>query len=122
MGAVDMLTASVQESCVERSGVRREDGSASDASCNHLGGENNYLGHMVNEVKGEAHAKAYAQLRALPLSYYARARAAVSRPQAVEDYLRFLFLTRDKNGNEAQEALRFLLAFDPELTTDGVLR
>jgi hypothetical protein len=58
----------------------------------------------------------------LPLSFYKRARAAAAKPQAVEDYLRFLFLTSQKNSPDAEDAKKYLLAFDAELKTDGVLR
>jgi hypothetical protein len=77
---------------------------------------------MVVRVQGDARSNASAQLRALPLSYYKRARAAANRQQAIEDYLRFLFLTGNKSGTEASDAQRALLAYDPELKTDGVLR
>jgi hypothetical protein len=56
----------------------------------------------------------------LPLSYYKRAKTSANRQQSVEDYLRFIFLTSSKNSAEAEEAKKFLLAFDSELTTDGV--
>jgi hypothetical protein len=56
------------------------------------------------------------------LSYYRRAQSAANRQQSVEDYLRFIFLTRDKSATEAQQAKAYVIAFDPELTTDGVIR
>ncbi|HLL73894.1 MAG TPA: hypothetical protein VK421_01245 [Pyrinomonadaceae bacterium] len=115
--AADTLSSAVDRGCVERSGVRH----GQDVACN-LGGETDFMAQMINEVKREAYAKVAAQLRDLPLTYYARARSATNRQQAVEDYLRFLFLTANKSTGEAQEARSFLLNYDPELKTDGVMR
>lgn len=117
----DTLEAAVSGQCIERQGVHRWDYSARDNVCD-IPHKAAFIEQMGRKVKGEARAKAYEQLRALPLSYYTRARSAANRQQAIEDYLRFLFLTRDKNGSEAQEAQNALLAYDPELKTDGVLR
>jgi hypothetical protein len=73
-------------------------------------------------LRADASSRAYTLLAELPLSYYKRAKSAANRQQSVEDYLRFLFLTSSKNGTEAEDAKKFLLAFDAELKTDGVLR
>jgi hypothetical protein len=42
--------------------------------------------------------------------------------KATEDYIKFLFLTNDKQGREAAQARKFLNDVDPELFTDGVMR
>ena len=81
-----------------------------------------YLDQMTAQIKGQARLRAQGLLQDLPLSYYTRARSALNKPQAVEDYLRFLFLTGDKNSAEARSAQKFLLDFDLELKTDGILR
>jgi hypothetical protein len=117
----DTLQADVNGQCVERAGVHRLDYSARDNVCN-IPDKMTFVEQMTSKIKGEARMKAFEQLRALPFSYYTRARSAANRQQAVEDYLRFLFLTRDKGGSEAQEAQKALLAYDPELKTDGILR
>ncbi len=119
--AADTFVASVSQQCVRREGVNPKDNSARDTPCD-MGDAQSYLFQMVEKIKGDAYNAAVAQLGAIPLSYYARARSATNRQQGIEDYLRFLFLTRDKSGNEAQEAHRLLVAFDPELSTDGILR
>ncbi len=119
--AAQTLDASVSRQCVQREGTHPQDGSARDAVCD-IGDEQSYLFQMVEKIKGDAYTAAISQLASLPLSYHARARSAVNRQQGVEDYLRFLFLTQDKSGGEVQEAQRLLVAFDPELRTDGVLR
>jgi hypothetical protein len=106
---------------VQREGVRQGDYSASNSVCP-IQEEGMYLNEMISKLRRDAHSLAYTQLSALPLSYFARARTSANRQQAVEDYLRFLFLTRNKNSSEALEAQRYLLAFDPELKTDGTLR
>jgi len=115
--AADTLSATVNRECIERSGVHN----MRDVVCN-LAGETDFETQMINEVKREAHVRVAEQLRSLPLSYYARARGAANRQQAVEDYLRFLFLTSNKETGEAQDARSFLVGYDPELKTDGVLR
>lgn len=117
----DVLTSSVNRECVERQGTRREDYSARDSHCD-IGDEFSYMRQMLDEVKMDAQRRARSHLSELPLSYHMRAQRAVNRQQAVEDYLRFLFLTSAKDEMRAQEARKFLIAFDPELETDGVMR
>lgn len=119
--AADTLGATVNYQCEQREQVREGDRSASNSVCNVQSPES-YMGDMAGRVMNDARSRAFAQLSALPSSYYKRARTATNQQQAVEDYLRFLFLTREKGGSEAQEAQRALLAYDPELKTDGVLR
>jgi hypothetical protein len=120
--AAEVLESHVNRECVAREGVRQGDYSASNYQCSEIGDRESYIRQMLDDVKGQARQKAYYQLAELPLSYYKRAHSSASRQQSVEDYLRFLFLTRDKTGSEAQEAQRALVAYDPELKTDGVLR
>jgi hypothetical protein len=115
------LEAGNQVECVEKSGVDQRDYSARDSSCPPPD-RGAFFGGLVGKIKGDAHLIAVAQLRDLPLSYYRRAQSAANRQQSVEDYLRFVFLARDKSGSEAQQAKEFLLAYDPELKTDGILR
>jgi len=115
------LESSDQSQCVERSGVHPQDYGARDSSCPppDTGG---FFGAIVAKIKREAHSMAIAELRELPFSYYKRAQRTTNRQQSVEDYLCFLFLTNNKSGGEAQEAKAFLSSYDPELTTDGILR
>jgi hypothetical protein len=119
--AAETLGANVSYQCEQREEVHPGDRSASNSPCE-VQSEEAYVGEMVGRVRGDARLHAASQLRALPLSYYKRARAAANRQQAIEDYLRFLFLTGNKSGTEAADAQRALLAYDPELKTDGVLR
>jgi tetratricopeptide (TPR) repeat protein len=119
--AADTLEGTVGGECVEREGVHRQDYSARDSTCN-IPDRTTLLSGMIEKLKRDAHLKAFEQLRALPGSYYTRARSSANRQQSVEDYLRFLFLTSDKSGEQAQEAQRALVSFDPELKTDGMLR
>ncbi len=115
------LEAADRWECVERSGVNPQDYSARDSSCPEPNREA-LFGGIVLKIKQEAHRIALTQLRDLPFSYYKRAQSSPNRQQSVEDYLRFVFLSRDKSGSEAQQARAFLIAYDPELTTDGVMR
>jgi hypothetical protein len=115
------LQAADQWECVERSGVNPQDYSARDSSCPEPNREA-FFGGIVGKIKQDAHIMAVAALQELPGSYYKRAQGAANRQQAVEDYLRFLFLTGRKSGSEAEQAKAALLAYDPELNTDGVLR
>jgi hypothetical protein len=120
-GAAETFDAVVNEQCVQREGVNPRDYSAHDTRCD-IGSEQAYFNQMVQKIKNDAYAVAMAQLRALPANYYARARTASNLQQSVEDFVRFLFLVQDKNKSDAVEAQRMLLSYDPELTTDGVLR
>jgi hypothetical protein len=119
--AAEMLSASVSRQCVQREGVHPKDYSVRDTVCD-IGDERSYLFQMSEKLKADAYNAAMSQLSVVPLSYYTRARASSNRLQSAEDYLRFLFLTEDKNGGEAREAQRLLVALDPELKTDGTLR
>lgn len=115
------LEAGNQVECIEKSGVDQRDYSARDFSCPEPD-RGAFFGGLVGRIKGDAHAIALGQLRDLPLSYYRRAQSAANQQQSVEDYLRFVFLSQDKSGSEAQQAKSFLVTFDPELKTDGILR
>jgi len=117
----DTLQANDEWECVERTGVNEKDYGKRDNYCP-TPDPREFFGRVVGKIKSDAFLHATAQLRELPLSYYRRAQTAANRQQSVEDYLRFVFLTRDKSGTEAQQAKAFLVAFDPELTTDGVIR
>ena len=120
--AAETLTAAVSDQCVARSGVDSRDRSASNAQCNQIRDESGYLESMASQLRSGASSLAYSILRDLPMNYYRRAKSSTNRQQSVEDYLRFLFLTGDKSAAEAEEAKKFLFAFDTELRTDGVLR
>jgi hypothetical protein len=127
-GAAETLGDSVAKQCVARNGVSENDAnrtflgpSVQNTTCDRVDAQT-YLSQMLNTVGREARSRALGQLRQLPLSYYSRAQSAANRQQAMEDYLRFLFLTADKNSREAEEAKKALVAFDAELQTDGVLR
>lgn len=115
------LQAADQWQCIERSGVNPRDYSARDSNCPPPD-RGAFFGTLVAKIKREAHMAAVAELRNLPFSYYKRAQSTPNRQQSVEDYLRFIFLTRDKSSAEAEQAKSFLLAYDPELKTDGIIR
>lgn len=117
----ESLQASDEWQCVERTGVSQEDYRVRESLCP-APDQSAFFGQIVGKVKNEAYLYATTQLRDLPLSYFRRAQTAANRQQSVEDYLRFVFLTSDKSGTEAQQAKAYLIAFDPELQTDGVIR
>jgi hypothetical protein len=119
--AAETLGADVSLHCEQREEVNQSDKYTGNYPCN-VPSEEEYMGQMAAHVQTDASSRALMQLSALPLSYYKRAHSSANRQQSVEDYLRFLFLTRNKVGSEAQDALRALVAYDPELKTDGVLR
>ncbi|HJP93398.1 MAG TPA: hypothetical protein VJ875_15680 [Pyrinomonadaceae bacterium] len=117
----ETLQASDEWNCVERTGVNERDYRVRENYCP-APDAREFFGRIAGKIKSDAFLHATTQLRELPLSYYRRAQSAANRQQSVEDYLRFVFLTRDKSGTEAQQAKAYLTAFDPELTTDGVIR
>ncbi len=117
----DNLQAANQWECVERSGVHQQDYRARDNFCPDPD-TGAFFGAIVGKLKRDAYLIALGQLQELPLSYYKRAQSTANKQQSVEDYLRFVFLTGNKSGSEAQQARASLVAFDPELATDGVMR
>lgn len=123
LGSAETLSDNISQECLQREGVHENERSwgTSNTSCQ-LADEGAYLSQMLTNVKREARSRALAYLQTLPASYYHRAQSNPNQLPAAEDYLRFLFLTANKNSREAEEAKRALVAFDPELQTDGVLR
>jgi hypothetical protein len=108
------LVSSVEDSCTERSGVHPKDTSLSDNTC-YLSSESSYLGRMIDKVKAEARSKVYIQLKTFPERLYRRAISASSREQAVEEFLNFLFITSDRSGDEAIQAMNYISSYDPDL-------
>ncbi len=121
-GAAQTLEASISQECVQREGMRDYSGNyQNDSPCN-VQPEEVYISQMAAKIISDARRLASSELIILPRSYYLSARTATNRQESAEDYLRFLFLTRDKTGTDAQGATEFLLSIDPELKTDGILR
>ncbi|MFN0141493.1 MAG: hypothetical protein ACKVQW_15575 [Pyrinomonadaceae bacterium] len=118
----ETLSAEVADQCVARTGVDSRDGTARNAECNQIQDTSTYASRLSGQLQSDASSRAYGLLRDIPASFYMRAKTSANRAQAVEDYVRFLFLTNDKQSVEAEDAKRFLLAFDTELKTDGVFR
>ena len=121
-GAADTLSDEVAGQCQQREGVHNSDNRGAANNMCRIEDEGTYLSQMFNKIRSEAHGKAVDTLRTLPSSYYQRAQSSANKQQALESYLRFLFLTSNKSGIEAEQAKAFLIAYDPELSTDGVLR
>ena len=122
MGAAETLEASLNQECVQREGMRNYSGNyQSDPPCN-IQSEEAYISQMAAKIINDARRMATSEVIGLPQSYYQSARSATNRQVSVEDYFRFLFLTQDKTGTEAQSAKALLLSIDPELKTDGILR
>jgi hypothetical protein len=120
----ESLETAVGLECIEREGVHEKDGTARNSICN-ISDEVTYMRQMTDDIRNKALITASSQLVSLPFGYYQRARAnatSINKQKAMEDYIRFLFLTKEKNGAEAQEARRSLAAYDVDLTTDGLLR
>lgn len=120
-GAAQTLEASINQECTQREGMRDSGGNyRNDPPCN-IQPEETYISQMAAKIISDARSLASSELITLPRSYYLSARTATNRQESIEDYLRFLFLTRDKNGTDARGATEFLLSIDPELKTDGIL-
>jgi hypothetical protein len=121
-GAADTLSGEVAGQCQQKEGVHQNDNRGAANNMCRIEDEGSYLSQMFSKIRSEAHSKAVDSLRGLPSSYYQRAQSSANKQQALESYLRFLFLTSNKFGSEAEQAKAFLVAYDPELSTDGVLR
>lgn len=117
----DTLESSVSKDCIEREGVNQDDNSARDQSCNFADGST-FLEAMVNDVRLQAIQAAAGQLRSMPLGYYKLAKTTGDKNAAAEKYIRYLFLTDQKNSAEAQDSRKGLQLIDPELETDGEFR
>jgi hypothetical protein len=112
----------VSDQCTARNGVDSRDTYAPKNTDCSIQDESAYIYAMANQIKASARSQANLFLQDLPLSYYTRAKNASNKQQAVEDCLRFLFLTGAKTSYEAEDAKKLLLEYDPELVTDGFLR
>ncbi len=121
-GAADTLSDEISGSCQQREGVNERDARGAVNHMCQVDDEGTYLGRMFMKIRSEAHDKAVETLRNLPFSYYRKAQTSANKQQAVESYLRFVFLTNNKSGSEAEEAKAFIVAYDPELATDGMFR
>jgi hypothetical protein len=120
--AADTLSDEVAGQCSQREGVRDNDTRGASNNICRIDDEGTYLRQMFNKIRTEAHLRAVDSLRGLPSSYFRRAQSSATKQQSIESYLRFLFLTTDKSGSEAEQAKNFLVAYDPELSTDGIMR
>jgi len=121
-GAAESLSSDVSSQCQQREGVRNDDSRGARNNICQVGDESTYMSQMFTKIRNDAQIQALQILRSLPSSYYRRAQSAPNKSQAVESYLRFLFLTSSKSGSEAEQAKTFLTSYDPELTTDGIMR
>jgi hypothetical protein len=118
--AADTLSGDVSGQCQQREGVSDKDNQGAANTTCQISDEPTYLSQMFAKVNTDAQMRAAETLRAFPLSYYRRAQSSANKSQAVESYLRFLFLSSNKSGSEAEQAKSFLISYDPELSTDGV--
>ncbi len=121
-GNADTLSADVSGQCQQREGVHDNDTRGAGNNMCRIDDEGTYLSQMFTKIRNDAQSRAVETLRELPSSYYRRAQSSANKAQAVESYLRFLFLTNNKSGGEAEQAKAFLISYDPELTTDGIVR
>ncbi len=121
-GTADTLTGDVAGQCQQREGVHENDTRGAGNSRCQINDEGTYLSQMFTKMQADARPLAIQTLRSLPSSYYNRAQSAANKQQAIESYLRYLFLTSNKTGVEADQARAYLVAYDPELSSDGILR
>lgn len=121
-GEADTLSADVGGQCQQKEGVNDNDSRGNRNNICQIADEGTYLSQMFTKIRNDAQSRAADTLRGLPSSYYRRAQSSANKAQAVESYLRFLFLTNNKSGSEAEQAKAFLISYDPELSTDGFVR
>jgi hypothetical protein len=119
----DSLETGIKVDCIAREGVHERDGTARNQRCDTISDDGGYIRQMTDDIRNKVQLTAAAQLIAMPFGYYQRAGAnSINKQKAIEDYIKFLFLAKEKNGAEAQTARRAMAAFDVDLTTDGLLR
>lgn len=121
-GTADTLAGDIAGQCQQREGVHENDTRGAGNNRCQVNDEGAYLSQMFTKMQADARPLAIQTLRSLPSSYYGRAQSAANKQQAIESYLRYLFLTSNKTGAEADQARAYLVAYDPELSSDGILR
>lgn len=121
-GIVDTLSADVSGQCQQRENVHQNDTRGAGNNMCQISDEGTYLSQMFTKMQADARPIAVRTLQSLPASYYNRAQSAANKQQAIESYLRYLFLTSNKTGPQAEQARAYLVAYDPELSSDGILR
>jgi hypothetical protein len=121
-GTADTLSADVGGQCQQREGVHQNDTRGAGNNMCQINDEGTYLSQMFTKMQADARPSAIRTLQSLPSSYYNRAQSAANKQQAIESYLRYLFLTSDKTGSQADQARAYLVAYDAELNSDGILR
>lgn len=121
-GIVETLSADVSGQCQQRENVHQNDTRGAGNNICQISDEGTYLSQMFTKMQADARPIAVRTLQSLPASYYNRAQSAANKQQAIESYLRYLFLTSDKTGPQANQARAYLVAYDPELSSDGILR
>lgn len=121
-GTADTLSADVGGQCQQREGVHENDTRGAGNRMCEISDEGTYLNQMFSKMQSDARLAAIRTLQSLPASYYSRAQSAANKQQTIENYLRYLFLTSNKTGAEADQARAYLVAYDPELSSDGILR
>lgn len=121
-GAADTLADEISGQCQQREGVNQNDARGAVNRMCPIDDEGTYLNRMFMKIRSDAHARAVQTLQGLPFTYYRKAQTSANKQQAVEAYMRFLFLTNNKSGTEAEQAKAFLVGYDPELVTDGTFR
>jgi len=121
-GTADTLSADVSGQCQQRENVHQNDTRGTGNNMCQINDEGTYLNQMFTKMQADARPSAIRTLQSLPASYYNRAQSAANKQQAIESYLRYLFLTSDKTGTQADQARAYLVAYDPELGSDGILR
>jgi hypothetical protein len=121
-GIADTLSAEVSGQCQQREGVHQNDTRGVGNNMCQISDESTYLSQMFTKMQADARPIAIRTLQSLPTSYFNRAQSAANKQQAIESYLRYLFLTSNKNGPQADQARTYLVAYDPELSSDGIVR
>ena len=115
--------SSLNDSCVDRQGVRDDD-VASGAVQNNIcppPDRRSKLQEMVEQVRDQAQQRAATAIRSVATGYFDLARRATDQEVALEDYIVYVLLASDKSSTEYQQAMMAIRGRDADLNPESAL-
>lgn len=118
-------SASVNESCVERSNVKEEDSrkysGVADKACPGFDRATK-TAQMSEKLLAETQQQAAAAFRGVAKGYLEKATKATNEDLALENYIAFALLSADKSAPDYQRALAAIQSRDADLKPEAALR
>jgi hypothetical protein len=114
---------SLNDSCVDRQGVRDDDvagGVVHNNPCP-VPDRRMKLQEMTEQVRDQAQQRAAAAIRSVANGYSELARRATDQEVALEDYIVYVLLASDKSSTEYQQAITAIRGRDADLKLESAL-